>query len=111
MNQENTLSREYTTGEDWLAEIFEISNSYGSLSLARTLLKALDIFCKAKLELPNPDISDLENARQEKLKTCHTPKERYDVNREFDLQIKARFAVVYAEARAEIISKYQQWFE
>jgi integrase len=111
MNQKTTLSREYTTEEDWLAEIFEVSNSYGSLSLAETSLKALDIFCKAKLELPDPDVSDLENVKQEKLKTCHTPKQRYDVNREYDLAVKARFAVVYAQGRAEIISRFQQWFE
>jgi hypothetical protein len=61
MKEENTLRCEYTTEEDWLAEIFEISNSHGSLKLARTSLKALDIFCKAKLELPNPDISSLKN--------------------------------------------------
>jgi integrase len=111
MNQEIPLSREYMTEKDWLDEIFEISNSHGSLKLARTSLKALDIFCKANLELPNPDITDLENRRQDRLAPCKTPAQRYAVNREIDKLIKERFQVVYLKARNTMIAKYQAWYE
>ena len=111
MNKEISMSREYLTETEWLDEVFEISNSHGSLKLARTSIRAFDIFCKANLELPDPDITDLENTRQEKLATCQNPAERYEVNREIDKLIKQRFQVVFLKARNTMIAKFQAWFD
>ena len=67
MSKESTLKREYKTEEDWFEGIFSESNSQASLDSAKTALKPFDLFCKAKLEIPDPDISDLKKQRLKKL--------------------------------------------
>jgi len=67
MKKEYSLKREYTTEADWFEGIFSESNSQASLDSAKTALKAFDLFCKAKLEIPDPDISDLKKQRLKKL--------------------------------------------
>jgi hypothetical protein len=68
MNRESTLEHEYTTEADWLEDIFTRSNSNASKKTAETALVCFGIFCKTKVGLPDPDISDLEIERAEKIK-------------------------------------------
>jgi len=85
MTKETPLKREYTTEEDWLEEIFERSNSEPSRNSAKSALRSFDVFAKSKLGIENPDISDLEAIRAEKLKFrsghCFTGKERTNIKR------------------------------
>ena len=112
MNRESTLEHEYTTEADWLEDIFTHSNSNASKKTAETALVCFGIFCKTKVGLPDPDISDLEIERAEKIKqnglSYH---ERYAIEREFWANVKARRTKVNNEARSQILEKYQQWFE
>ena len=59
MNRENLLEREYQSENEWLKGIFKKSNSHNSLNHAETALRLFDIWCKEKLEIPNPDLDDL----------------------------------------------------
>ena len=112
MNRESTLEHEYTTEADWLEDIFTRSNSNASKNTAETALVCFGIFCKTKVGLPDPDISDLEIERAEKIKqnklSLH---ERYVVEREFWASVRARRYKINNEARSQILEKYQQWFE
>ena len=58
MKKEYSLKREHTTEADWFEGSFSESNSQASLDSAKTALKPFDLLCKAKLEIPDPDISD-----------------------------------------------------
>ena len=114
MSKESTLKREYKTEEDWLDDIFIQSNSKASLKTAKTALVSFGIFCKTKVGLPDPDISDLETERVEQLKQKGTPlskHERYAIEREFWAKVRERRTKVCNEARSQILEKYQQWFE
>ena len=60
MMREHTLRKEYATKEDWLEDIFANSNSNASLQSSETALRTFDIFCKVKVGLDDPDITDLD---------------------------------------------------
>ena len=117
MNQESMLKREYQSEQDWLKDIFRKSNSLGSRNRAETSLRVFDMWCKYKLEIPDPDISDLEMEYQKTMKglfskdNSENGKLRWQAGLELEKAIKARFDPIYAQARAQIISKYTDWFE
>lgn len=115
MTKETPLKREYTTEEDWLEEIFERSNSEPSRNSAKSALRSFDVFAKSKLGIENPDISDLEAIKTEKLKFrsghSFTGKERSAINREFLDEVSARYAPIYPKARATLLEQYVEWYE
>ena len=111
MKRDNPLKRELQTEEDWLEGILQTSNSKNSLKKAVTALKAFDVFCKHRLEYPDPDISDLEIQHAEDRKLANTWQEKRKVDADFWKSVKARRATVLAQARKEIIGQYTQWFE
>ena len=68
MKQKTMLKREYQNEQEWLKNIFRKSNSHGSRNRAETSLQLFDRWCKSKLELPDPDIRDLEVEYQKNMK-------------------------------------------
>jgi len=56
----NDVSRESTTENEWLEDIFYRSNRYGSKTNAQFALRVFDIFCKEKLGLEDPDIDKMK---------------------------------------------------
>ena len=119
MNKEMPLAREYLTEEEWLRKIFKKSKSQGSLDRAQTSLKLFDVWCKYKLDIPDPDISDLEVEYQKKMKGLWAKvnpnpdngKLRWKAEMEFAKAVSDRYAPIYKEARAKIIKQYSDWFE
>ena len=112
MKREHTLRKEYTTKEDWLEDILTNSNSKASLKSAETALRTFDIFCKVKVGLDDPDITDLNIEKAQKLKQhALTSMERYSIDKEYWSQLKARRDDVYRIAREQVIQQYQSWFE
>ena len=97
------LAREYQSEQDWLKDIFRKSNSLGSRNRAETSLRVFDMWCKYKLEIPDPDISDLEEEKAEKLKFCSghcfTNIERSTINAKYTQAVNDRYSPVYAKAR------------
>lgn len=117
MIRKNTLKREYQSEEDWLKDIFNKSKSQGSRSRAVTSLRVFDMWCKSKLEIPDPDTSDLEMEYQKTMKGLFSKdnpengKLRWKAGLELEKAVQERFNPVYAKARAEIISQFTAWFE
>ena len=112
MIEKHTLRKEYTTKEDWLEDILTNSNSKASLKNAETALRTFDIFCKVKVGLDNPDITDLDIEKAQKLKQhALTSMEIFHMDKEYWSQVKARYAEVYRTAHEQIIQQYQSWFE
>ena len=60
MKQDNTLKKEYLSEKEWLGKIFSKSNSHNALNRAQSALKVFYTWCKEKLGLPDPDVTDLE---------------------------------------------------
>mgnify|MGYP000308654029 FL=1 len=56
----NDVSRESTTENEWLEDIFYRSNIYGSKTNAQFALRVFDIFCKEKLGLEDHDIDKMK---------------------------------------------------
>jgi integrase len=116
MEKDTTLKRELTSEKDWLEDIFSQSNSQASKIRSETALRAFDVFCKSKLEIPDPDITDLELQRAEKLNQIKESfsiadrKTKQEIDGEFWKEVKARRQVVFLEARNQVIESYQQWF-
>ena len=118
MIEKPTLRKEYTTKENWLEDILTNSNSKASVKSAETALRTFDIFCKVKVGLDDPDITDLDMQKAEKLKRRTygdanpiTPKQRYEIDRQYWSQVKARRDVVLATATKQVLQQYQLWFE
>jgi len=115
MSKKKPLRREFTSESDWLEEVFEKSNSESSLNSAKSALKTFDIYAKSKLDIPDPDISDLEEKKTEKLKFrsghCFTNRERSTINAEYIKAVNERYSPVYAKARATLLKEYADWFE
>ena len=110
MNRENLLEREYQSEKEWLKGIFKKSNSHNSLNHAETALRLFDIWCKEKLEIPNPDLDDL-TLKYTKMMVNSSGKEYHRIDKEWSNAIKERFAPIYAKARKEVIMQYSAWFE
>ena len=53
------VEKEHTTEKEWLEDIFYRSNSHSSQKNAIVAMRTFDIFCKEKLELPDPEVSYL----------------------------------------------------
>lgn len=119
MIREKPLAREYLTEEEWLKGIFKKSKSQGSLDRAQTSLNVFDTWCKFKVGLEDPDISDLEVEYQKKMKGLWAKvnpnpdngKLRWKAEMEFAKAVNDRYAPIYKEARAKIIQQYSDWFE
>ena len=86
-----------------MEEVFEKSNSESLPNSGKSALKALNIFAKLKLDIPDPDISDLEEEKAEKLKFCSghcfTNIERSTINAKYTQAVNDRYSPVYAKAR------------
>ena len=112
MNGEKPLAREYLTEEEWLKGIFKKSKSQGSLDRAQTSLNVFDTWCKFKVGLEDPDISDLEVEYQKKMKGLWAKvnpnpdngKLRWKAEMEFAKAVSDRYAPIYKEARAALVS-------
>lgn len=102
MSKKRPMKREYTTEEDGLKEIFERSNSVPSRNSAKTALRSFDVFAKPWLEIENPDISDLEAKKADKLKFrsghCFTNIERSIINAKFIKTLNNMYSPVYVKA-------------
>jgi site-specific recombinase XerD len=108
MVKELGVSREYTTEEEWLEDIFYRSNSYGSKTNAQFALRAFDMFCKEKLGIEDPDIEELEN--EFKKKHNITKKSQMVNNPKWTKYRKDFLAKFYQEARLQIAEQYQTWY-
>jgi integrase len=111
MFKEIGVSREKITEKEWLEGIFEKSNSINSKLTAQAGLKAFAIFCKAKLEIPNPDILELEIQYKEKRETVSTVAEKEKLDSEWLATERNEFAKVYSMARDQIIAQYKEWYD
>ena len=76
MKKECTLNREYQSESEWLKEIFKKSNSQGSKNRVETSLRIFDMWCKEKLEIPDPEVSDLK-IEYRKNRKCTEGKEKW----------------------------------
>lgn len=110
MNRESTLKREFQSESDWLKGIFKKSNSHSSLNHAESTLRLFDIWCKEKLELPNPDLDDL-TLKYTKLMVNQSAEDYLRIDKEWGNAIKSRYAPIYAKARKEVIEQYSAWFD
>ena len=109
MNRESTLKREFQSENDWLKGIFNKSNSHSSLNHAETTLRLFDIWCKEKLELPNPELDDL-TLKYTKMMVNSSGEEYQRIDKEWADAIKERYAPIYSKARKEVITQYSDWF-
>ena len=109
MNKESTLKREFQTEKEWLGKIFSKSNSHNALNRAESALKVFDTWCKEKLGLPDPDVLDLE-IKYRAMMQGKSGKEKLAIDRQWQDEVKAKYAKVYSTARAEIVSQYDTWF-
>jgi len=80
------------------------------LNSAKSALKTFDIFVKSKLDIPDPDISNLEEEKAEKLKFrsghCFTNIERSVINAKYIKAVNNRHSPVYAKARDILLKDY-----
>lgn len=104
------LEKEHTTEKEWLEDIFYRSNSHSSQKNAIVAMRTFDIFCKEKLELPDPDMKKMEKDFREK----HNIKEQNHQMQnipEWTAIVRSAWATVYEQARKEIVQQYRAWYQ
>ncbi len=98
MNKESTLKKEYLSEKEWHEKNFSISHSHNTKDRGIIALKVFDTWCKEKLEIPDPDVTDLELEYRKKAQGLNGLAKRTVLD-ELESKIKERYAKIYADAQ------------
>jgi integrase len=110
MNKESTLKKEYLSEKEWHEKNFSISHSHNTKDRGIIALKVFDTWCKEKLEIPDPDVTDLELEYRKKAQGLNGLAKRTVLD-ELESKIKERYAKIYADARIQLIKQLTAWYE